>query len=527
MIRRHSLILIILLFFPTTVYAAVRYVVKKGDTLYGLSKKFGVSLDEIKEANRIQGENLKIGSVIFVPETVAANSLSAPKKSEADKLQYVVIKGDTLYGIASGFRVSAGDIRELNNIKGDGLRIGQKLLIPIAKTDASGIVSRIIHESKTQGAGIAPPPSAPPYDSGADNDGISRDIPNPIGRLGSDNSFSSVAAADKPIPPAPPDADSPKPDSKPIHITRRYIAKTGDSLDKIAKEFEVSPEVITEANGLDGNKLDAGSVLLIPNADALAPVPVSVPAPSGDGFYNQTEYKKKTIVVKRKPITGANAASYVVRKGDTAFSIAKKFNIPLAELREMNNIPEDGIMAGQTLIVPASASVKSPPPGNGPQTIAEKRAAKKKQPQLDGLLTRDNIISIAKRYLGVPYRFGGTSLITGLDCSAFISRVFGFFDIKLPRTAREQFAFAEDVKRDDMVVGDLVFFKTYARYPSHVGIYMGENEFIHASSGAKMVTITNLDDPYYRKRYLGAKRVEVGGLFYGDMARDYKGFDSK
>ena len=108
--------------------------------------------------------------------------------------------------------------------------------------------------------------------------------------------------------------------------------------------------------------------------------------------------------------------------------------------------------------------------------------------------------------LNVPYRFGGSSL-RGIDCSAYVQRVFGLLDVQLPRTAREQYAVGARIGRDEIQIGDLVFFRTYASFPSHVGIYLGENLFIHASSMVRKVSIDSMDLPYYRKRFIGARRL--------------------
>ena len=116
------------------------------------------------------------------------------------------------------------------------------------------------------------------------------------------------------------------------------------------------------------------------------------------------------------------------------------------------------------------------------------------------------LLRVAQRMLAVPYRFGGTTL-WGLDCSGFVQKAFAFLDLDLPRTAREQFREGAKIAKADLSPGDLVFFRTYANYPSHVGIYLGDNRFVHASSRDRKVTIESLDTPYYLKRYIGAKRL--------------------
>ncbi|GFO69563.1 hypothetical protein GMLC_31420 [Geomonas limicola] len=112
----------------------------------------------------------------------------------------------------------------------------------------------------------------------------------------------------------------------------------------------------------------------------------------------------------------------------------------------------------------------------------------------------------AERYLGIPYRFGGESA-AGIDCSSFVQQVFREHQIELPRTAREQIQLGSDVAPGELKKGDLVFFHTYASYPSHVGIYLGEGKMIHASSGKGEVTVSDLNSTYYRERFIGAKRL--------------------
>lgn len=118
----------------------------------------------------------------------------------------------------------------------------------------------------------------------------------------------------------------------------------------------------------------------------------------------------------------------------------------------------------------------------------------------------DQIEQTAEQYLGTPYRFGGETA-SGIDCSSFVQQVFRENHIELPRTAREQINVGSEVPTSELRKGDLVFFQTYASYPSHVGIYLGDGKMIHASSGKGEVTISDMNSDYYRPRYLGAKRV--------------------
>jgi len=121
-------------------------------------------------------------------------------------------------------------------------------------------------------------------------------------------------------------------------------------------------------------------------------------------------------------------------------------------------------------------------------------------------IKEDLILQKAKSYYGVPYVWGGTSP-SGFDCSGFTHYVMLKNNIIIPRTASAQYNSGYWVSKSNLRKGDLVFFTTYKSGPSHVGIYIGNNQFIHASSGAGKVTISNLNSSYYAQRYLGAKRV--------------------
>jgi cell wall-associated NlpC family hydrolase len=119
-----------------------------------------------------------------------------------------------------------------------------------------------------------------------------------------------------------------------------------------------------------------------------------------------------------------------------------------------------------------------------------------------------DIGATASQYLGTPYRFGGEGARgDGIDCSSFVQKGFREHQIDLPRTAREQSKVGSEVAPSDLRKGDLVFFHTYASYPSHVGIYLGDGKMIHASSGKGEVTVSDVNSEYYRSRFLGAKRV--------------------
>jgi len=128
------------------------------------------------------------------------------------------------------------------------------------------------------------------------------------------------------------------------------------------------------------------------------------------------------------------------------------------------------------------------------------------------------IIRSALKLYTTPYKWGGTNVEKGIDCSFFVKFVFSELGINLPRTSREQFKIGIPVEKDQLKCGDLVFFKKIKykkvkgkvkkyEYINHVGIYLINDEFIHATLGAKKVTISSLKEEYYKLHYAGARRV--------------------
>jgi len=115
------------------------------------------------------------------------------------------------------------------------------------------------------------------------------------------------------------------------------------------------------------------------------------------------------------------------------------------------------------------------------------------------------LIQTSFQYIGVPYWFGGNTP-RGFDCSGFTRYVFANIGINLPRMADGQFAIGRPVSTERLQSGDLVFFETYEPGPSHVGIYIGNGQFISATS-SRGVAVADLFGQYWGERYLGARRV--------------------
>lgn len=120
---------------------------------------------------------------------------------------------------------------------------------------------------------------------------------------------------------------------------------------------------------------------------------------------------------------------------------------------------------------------------------------------------RPTIVTVATSLLGVRYRYGGVSPEKGFDCSGFVYYSHQQLGIELPRAIEAQFALTRPVARQNLSPGDLVFFRTRRGRLQHVGIYLGQNRFIHAPSTGKVVSITTLDNAYWKPRFARGGRL--------------------
>ena len=151
---------------------------------------------------------------------------------------------------------------------------------------------------------------------------------------------------------------------------------------------------------------------------------------------------------------------------------------------------------------PAPAGVVPAPPPITSTPIAAPAPASAATPA-------DAIVDTALSYRGVPYVLGGDDPKTGFDCSGLVRYVFAAHAIVVPRTVAEQYRVGLPVKLADLVPGDLVFFSTTGRGPTHVGIAISRDEFVHAPNSKGVVRVEPVDSPYWHDRFVGARRVSA------------------
>jgi peptidoglycan endopeptidase LytE len=278
-------------------------------------------------------------------------------------------------------------------------------------------------------------------------------------------------------------------------LAKEYTVKTGDSLRSISKESGISVNEIKKANNLTKTILQPNQGLIIPEKSAA--VSTTGPKPK----------------VKR-------AVYYTVKNGDTISTIASKTGVPVKQIMTLNTIRPKSLRVGRKLILEKSTAFSENGPTNEDNEddedteengdTANLEKDRQKQEELLGKWRspdeRQLLVKVATGFLGAPYRLGGSSL-KGIDCSAFVRKIYQIFDIELPRNARAQSKVGMSIDREELVEGDLVFFRT-RRPLGHVGIYIGNNEFVHASSTRKAIRIDSMDTPYFQKRFQRAVRIK-------------------
>jgi cell wall-associated NlpC family hydrolase len=323
--------------------------------------------------------------------------------------------------------------------------------------------------------------------------------------------------------------------------TTKYTLQSGDTLFAIARKNNTSIDALREANGIaKGEELKIGRSIKIPSGTTVKAKAKNEPTKL---VLEDKKSKEQTKAVskhsdKKNNTTVKHIAtatkSYKVKKSDSLYSIAKRNGTTVAELKKANHFTSNkSLKVGQILLLSASGKESHPKTikltqkndkleirkASSNRVVIEPKPTKKSFFALSG---EDGILSIgrtsakqkaipqaAQKHLGKRYILGATGPYN-FDCSGFTSYVCKNNGVSLPRTSIDQSRVGQKVARSNLKAGDLIFFdtsKSRRGYVNHVGIYMGNNKFIHASSSKRKVIITTLDGSFYDSRFKGGRRV--------------------
>ncbi len=325
-----------------------------------------------------------------------------------------------------------------------------------------------------------------------------------------------------------------------------YKVQEGDVLSIIAKKHHTTSNLLKELNGLkEKDTIKVGATLKIPKHTYLAKNSIEETKVSAIRI-------KKPKHAKSRHVSKEKTGTYHIQKGDTLFTIAKKHKMMVAELLKINQIDyKSTLKVGQTLKVFSGKSktvthknIASSNTHHKKHRIVRKsrksdrilknvlkkqakplasRRIKQYAVKSDDIFFRtmgsalkpfgknrqSKIISLAKQKLGRKYVWGASGQ-NAFDCSGLTTYVYKKNGIILPRRAIAQSKVGKRIGRNQLKPGDLVFFDTskqHRGFVNHVGIYIGNGKFIHASSAKKKVVITSLNKPFYAQRFKGARRL--------------------
>lgn len=261
----------------------------------------------------------------------------------------------------------------------------------------------------------------------------------------------------------------------PVHaIDKKYTVVTGDTLIRIANKHSITLAELKALNNLNGYLIYPGQQLVV-GKGIVQVLPPSTPS-------NPTQVPPVSDT-PAPPKDSTDEKNYIVQSGDTLSAIGRSFGVTVAQLKEWNTLKSDRIFVGQKLKVVAHSVAA--PPASGKAFNVEK------------------LIEEAKVHIGTPYVWGG-STVGGFDCSGYIYYVYNKAGLQMSRLSSGGY-YNRSYYVDQGEVGDLVFFEnTYKKGISHLGIYLGGNQFIHA--GDDGVTISSLDSPYWKSHFDGFKR---------------------
>ncbi len=518
----------------------VVHTIGDGETLFTVAKKYHSTSKEIQKENGLEKDQmLNIGQMIVVPintyfpkkdKVATVTKKTKSKYSNAKLIAHTIGEGETLFTIAKKYHSTSKEIQKENGLEKDQmLNIGQMIVVPMdtyfptkkevitlaknakSKYSNAKLVTHTIEDGETLFT-IARKHHTT-MDEVAKENSLKEGEVLKLGRvlIVPTNTYSRINKKSLIV------KKSSKSNPKKIKLVKHSI-KDGETLFIIARKHHTTIAEIQKENALKkGEVLKLGRILIVPK-DTYSPKKIA--------SIKKAKQKPKLKIVKHK-----------IKAGETLFTIARKHKTTISAVRKKNNLKQGAVLKlGYILKVPSNTykvpkiriAKKTHTKRKTNNKITKRKTTKRKVTSLakiDKIIVKKNniiihkrknsyrsrqskITSIAKKKLGRRYVWGASGTKNTYDCSSFTKYVYRKNGITIPRTSINQSKFGKHIKRNNLKKGDLIFFDTSKRhkgYVNHVGIYLGNGRFIHASSAKKKVVISNLSR-FYGKRYRGARR---------------------